>query len=68
MNEHDGEQELKQIKPGPNMTAFHSMILSAQGAPEMPLGGSDERCLKSRIRRRRHEVDYNAFVSDCQGQ
>lgn len=43
--------------PGPNMTAFHTMMLSAQGAPEMPAGGSELRRLKSRMSRRRHAVD-----------
>lgn len=39
------------------MTAFQSIRLSAQGAPETPNGGSDESLLKSLIRRRRHDVD-----------
>jgi len=40
------------------MTAFQSMRLSAQGAPETPKGGSEDRRLKSRIRRRRQAVDW----------
>ena len=42
---------------GPKMTAFHIMMLSASGLPEMPIGGSDARRLKSRIRRRLAGVD-----------
>jgi len=34
------------------------MMLSAQGAPEMPAGGSELSRLKSRMSRRRHAVDY----------
>lgn len=44
--------------PGPKMTAFHSMMLSGHGLPEMPSGGSVESRLKSRMRRRRQLVDY----------
>jgi hypothetical protein len=40
------------------MTAFQSMRLSAQGAPETPKGGSDDSRLKSRISRRRQAVDW----------
>lgn len=40
------------------MTAFHSMRLSAHGAPETPNGGSDDSRLKSRISRRRQAVDW----------
>lgn len=40
------------------MTAFHNIILSGQGLPEMPPGGSLESLLKSRIRRRRQFVDW----------
>jgi hypothetical protein len=43
--------------PGPNITAFQSMMLSGHGAPEIPSGGSEDNRLKSRIRRRRQEVD-----------
>lgn len=43
--------------PGPNMTAFHTMILSGHGLPEIPPGGSVERRLKSRMRRRLQLVD-----------
>ena len=43
--------------PGPKMTAFQSMRLSAHGAPDTPKGGSEERRLKSRMRRRRQAVD-----------
>jgi hypothetical protein len=45
--------------PGPNMTAFHNMMLSGHGLPEMPPGGSLESRLKSRIRRLLQLVDYN---------
>ena len=38
--------------PGPKITAFQSMMLSGQGLPEIPPGGSLESRLKSRIRRR----------------
>ena len=44
--------------PGPKMTAFHSMILSGHGLPEMPPGGSLDSRLKSRIRRLLQLVDY----------
>jgi hypothetical protein len=40
------------------MTAFHSMILSGHGLPEMPPGGSLDSRLKSRIRRLLQLVDY----------
>lgn len=43
--------------PGPKMTAFHSMMLSGHGLPEIPPGGSVESLLKSRIRRRLQTVD-----------
>ena len=43
--------------PGPNITAFHTMILSGHGLPETPLGGSLDNRLKSRIRRRLQFVD-----------
>lgn len=48
------------------MTAFQSIRLSAQGAPETPNGGSDESRLKSRMRRRRQAVDCGR-VSSRQG-
>ena len=41
------------------MTAFHNMMLSGHGLPEMPPGGSLESRLKSRIRRLLQLVDYN---------
>ena len=41
------------------MTAFHNIILSGQGLPEIPPGGSLDSRLKSRMRRRRQFVDYN---------
>ena len=44
--------------PGPKITAFHTSRLSAQGAPEIPPGGSEDRRLKSRIRRRLDGVDW----------
>lgn len=34
------------------MTAFHIMMLSGFGLPEMPIGGSEANRLKSRMRRR----------------
>jgi len=37
---------------GPKMTAFHIMMLSGFGLPEMPIGGSEANRLKSRMRRR----------------
>ena len=43
--------------PGPNITAFQSIMLSGHGLPETPPGGSVERRLKSRISRRRQLVD-----------
>src|SRR6266851_841113 len=44
---------------GPKMTAFHSMILSGHGLPEIPPGGSLDKRLKSRIRRLLQLVDYD---------
>lgn len=44
---------------GPNITAFQTRRLSAQGAPEMPPGGSEESLLKSRINRRLDGVDWH---------
>lgn len=44
-------------RPGPKITAFQIMILSGHGAPLIPPGGSEERRLKSRIRRLRDAVD-----------
>lgn len=44
---------------GPKMTAFHTMMLSGLGLPEIPMGASEVRRLKSRIRRRLAAVDYN---------
>ena len=49
--------------PGPNMTAFHTMILSGHGLPEIPLGGSVERRLKSRTRRLLQFVDYLQWLA-----
>ena len=43
--------------PGPKMTAFHSIMLSGHGLPEIPPGGSVERRLKSRMSLRRQFVD-----------
>lgn len=40
------------------MTAFQTIMLSGQGAPLIPPGGSDESRLKSRIRRRLDAVDW----------
>jgi hypothetical protein len=45
------------------MTAFHNMMLSGHGLPEMPPGGSLESRLKSRIRRLLQLVDYIERVS-----
>jgi len=45
--------------PGPKMTAFHSMMLSGHGLPEIPPGGSLDKRLKSRIRRLLQLVDYD---------
>jgi hypothetical protein len=44
-------------QPGPNMTAFQSMMLSGSGLPDIPPGGSDDSLLKSRIRRFLQLVD-----------
>lgn len=43
--------------PGPNITAFHTMMLSGHGLPETPLGGSLDNRFKSRMRRRLQFVD-----------
>jgi hypothetical protein len=43
--------------PGPKMTAFQIIRLSAHGAPEMPPGGSVDNLLKSRISLRFEGVD-----------
>ena len=40
------------------MTAFHIIMLSGHGLPEMPPGGSIESRLKSRMRRLLQLVDY----------
>lgn len=45
------------VSPGPKMTAFHNMMLSGHGLPDIPPGGSPERRLKSRMRRRLQLVD-----------
>lgn len=45
------------------MTAFHSMMLSGHGLPEIPPGGSVERRLKSRMSLRRQFVDCVQAVS-----
>jgi hypothetical protein len=42
---------------GPNITAFHTIILSGLGLPDIPIGGSDARRLKSRISLRFAVVD-----------
>ena len=44
--------------PGPNITAFHIIILSPHGAPLTPPGGSDESRLKSLINLLREAVDF----------
>lgn len=46
--------------PGPKITAFQTIILSALGAPLIPAGGSAWSRLKSRMRRRREVVDCRA--------
>ena len=46
------------------MTAFHTMILSGHGLPEIPPGGSVERRLKSRMRRRLQLVDYSSWLAN----
>jgi len=40
------------------MTAFQSMMLSGNGLPDIPPGGSDDSLLKSRIRRFLQLVDF----------
>lgn len=55
-NVRESEREKEDV-PGPKMTAFHSMILSGHGLPEIPPGGSVESRLKSRMRRLRQFVD-----------
>lgn len=44
--------------PGPKITAFHNMMLSGHGLPEIPPGGSEESRLKSRMSRRLQGLDY----------
>lgn len=44
------------------------MMLSGQGEPEMPLGGSVERRLKSRMRRLRQFVDCQELELDVRTQ
>jgi hypothetical protein len=39
------------------MTAFHIMMLSGLGLPDMPMGGSEASRLKSRMSRRLAAVD-----------
>lgn len=43
---------------GPKITAFQIMMLSGFGLPLIPIGGSDDRRLKSRMSRRLDAVDY----------
>ena len=43
---------------GPKMTAFHTMILSWHGEPEIPSGASVARRLKSRMSLRLAAVDW----------
>jgi len=45
------------VSSGPNITACQSMMFDSVGAPEIPVGGSDCRRLKSRTRRFRAGVD-----------
>lgn len=49
------------VSSGPNITAFHSMILLSQGAPLIPEGGSFCNLLKSRISLLRAGVDMTFF-------
>ena len=46
------------------MTAFQIIMLSVHGVPEIPTGGSVERRLKSRIRRRLAVVDCTRAPSE----
>jgi hypothetical protein len=50
--------------PGPNTTALHSMMLSAQGAPEIPGGASLCSRLKSRMSLRLAGVDIGECWSE----
>ena len=47
------------------MTAFHSMMLSGHGLPEMPSGGSVESRLKSGRRRRRGTTVETLIAFTC---
>jgi len=49
------------VSSGPNITAFHNMILLSQGAPLIPEGGSFCNLLKSRISLLRAGVDITCF-------
>lgn len=51
------EPSSKGVSGGPNITAFHTMILSGFGLPEIPTGASDAKRLKSRISRLLAAVD-----------
>lgn len=42
------------------MTAFQIMMLSGLGLPLIPIGGSDDNRLKSRISRRLEAVDWKS--------
>lgn len=53
--------------PGPKMTAFHNMMLSGHGLPEIPPGGSVERRLKSRMSRRLQFVDCTRYYNQISG-
>ena len=54
---HHARARTAEDEPGPKITAFHSMMLSGSGLPEIPPGGSDESLLKSRMRRFLQFVD-----------
>jgi hypothetical protein len=54
---HEEGKERWDNRPGPNMTAFQSMMLSGSGLPDIPPGGSDDSLLKSRIKRFLQLVD-----------
>lgn len=57
-----GIQQLEIDLPGPKITAFQIIKLSAHGAPEMPPGGSVDSRLKSRISLRFDGVDWQGPV------
>ncbi len=60
---HHTRAQTVEDEPGPKITAFHSMMLSGSGLPEIPPGGSDESLLKSRMRRFLQFVDYRSQLA-----